>query len=255
VNEWRQETLDLPPLSLLGPEYRRDRVIPMLYAYSARISPRPHDWPAWRHVTGYWFLETPADWAPPPELLDFLEDGPPPVWVGFGSMVASDAQRQTDLVLAALRRAGKRAILQTGWGGLGQGAVGSDIYVVRAVEHHWLFPRAAGVVHHGGGGTTAAGLRAGAPSVVTPFFADQFYWADRVRKLGAGPPPISHHQLTVENLAAALRTATEDEGIRARAQRVGEALRAEDGVARAVEIFESYVREWYGLRPEHASLA
>ena len=218
----------------------QNRPVPMLYAYSPRVSPRPADWPGWRHVTGYWFLEPAADFTPPRALVEFLEAGPPPVWVGFGSMVARDAERLTGLVLAALRRVGQRGILQSGWSELGQRAAGPDFHVIGAVEHHWLFPRVAAVVHHGGGGTTAAGLRAGVPSVLTPFFFDQFYWANRVQALGVGPAPIPHRRLTVDGLAAALHQATTNSSIRTRAATLGHELRAENGVARAVELFEAY---------------
>ena len=244
LNRWRNETLELPPLPFLGPAFRRDRVVPMILHYSAHVSPRPADWPSWRHVTGFWYLDPAPGWQPPADLVDFLEAGSPPVWVGFGSMVARDAERLTDLVLEALRLVGRRGILQSGWSGLGERAAGSDVLVVRSAEHHWLFPRVAAVVHHGGGGTTGAGLRAGAPSVLTPFFADQFYWARRTHALGAGPAPIPHRRLTVERLATALRAATEDQTIRARAAEVGAKLRAEDGVANCVTIIERYAESW-----------
>jgi UDP:flavonoid glycosyltransferase YjiC (YdhE family) len=117
---------------------------------------------------------------------------------------------------------------------------------VRSAEHHWLFPQVAAVIHHGGGGTTAAGLRAGVPSILTPFFADQPFWARRVYELGVGPAPIPHRKLTAEKLAAAIRRATGDESIRARAAELGKALRAEDGVGRAAAIFETYVENWSG---------
>ncbi len=246
VNQWRVGALDLPPIGLLGPTFRRDRTVPMLLCYSPLISPVPPDWPASNHVTGTWFFDSPADFEPPRDIVDFLAAGPPPVSVGFGSMVARDAERLTDLVVKALRLAGKRGIIQSGWGGLGERIDGTDILAVRSAEHNWLFPQVAAVIHHGGSGTTAAGLRAGVPSIVTPFFADQPYWARRVYELGAGPAPIPHRQLTAERLAAAIRRATEDEGIRSRAAALGAALRAEDGVGHAAAVFESYVENWSG---------
>ena len=246
INDWRKESLDLPPISLRGPAFRRDHAIPLLLCYSPLVSPAPPDWPAWHHVTGNWLLDPPADFQPPRDLVDFLAAGPPPVSVGFGSMVTRDAERLTDLVVKALRLAGKRGILQSGWSGLGERIDGTDMLPVRSAEHNWLFPQVAAVVHHGGNGTTGAGLRAGVPSILTPFFADQPYWARRVYELGAGPAPIPYKKLTAERLAAAIRRATEDEGIRARAAELGAALRAEDGVGRAAAIFETYVENWSG---------
>ncbi|MEV4257550.1 glycosyltransferase [Spirillospora sp. NPDC049652] len=148
-------------------------------------------------------------------------------------MVPKDA-RLTDLtVRTALRLAGVRGIVQ------GDPATSDDdVLAVRDVPHTWLFPRTAAVVHHGGAGTTAAGLRAGVPSVVTPFFGDQPYWGDRVAALGAGPRPVPFCRLTVPALAAAVREATTSEDMRTAAAAVGARLRAEDGVARAVELLD-----------------
>ncbi len=108
--------------------------------------------------------------------------------------------------------------------------------------HGWLFPRVAAVVHHGGAGTTAAGLRAGRPTVVVPFFADQPFWGDRVHALGVGPRPIPRKELTAERLAAAIRQAAGAEGLRARAAALGARIRAEDGVGQAVRVVEGYLR-------------
>jgi UDP:flavonoid glycosyltransferase YjiC (YdhE family) len=181
------------------------------------------------------------DWRPPDEIVDFLADGPPPIYVGFGSMAPADAERLTGIAVEALARVGRRGLIVGGWAGLGR-AVGSDrVLVTDAIPHDWLFPRMAAVVHHGGAGTTAAGLRAGVPTVAVPFFAEQPFWASRVHALGAGPRPIPRRRLTVDRLADAMRVAVEDDGIRARAGRLGEQIRAEDGVGRAVELLRLHL--------------
>jgi UDP:flavonoid glycosyltransferase YjiC (YdhE family) len=114
-----------------------------------------------------------------------------------------------------------------------------DVLAVRDVPHSWLFPRVAAVVHHGGAGTTAAGLRAGVPTIVCPFFGDQPYWGERVAALGAGPSPLPFRALTVPDLAARLRRATSDPSIRERAAVLGTRLRAEDGIARALDVLDA----------------
>src|SRR5439155_25864439 len=115
--------------------------------------------------TGYWFLEATRDWQPPARLSDFLEAGPPPVYVGFGSMHNRDAERVTELVVEALKLSGQRGILFTGWNGLGAVAGSDRLFALESdTPHDWLFPRMAAVVHHGGAGTTAAALRAGVPA-------------------------------------------------------------------------------------------
>ncbi|MFC4909022.1 glycosyltransferase [Actinomadura gamaensis] len=229
LNPWRREALGLPPLPVRGPG-RDDALV--LACFSEHVVPRPADWPAHVHLTGYWTLDDPS-FEPPDDLAAFLAAGPPPVYVGFGSMVPKDA-RLTDLtVRTALRVAGVRGIVQ------GDPATSDgDVLAVRDVPHTWLFPRMAAVVHHGGAGTTAAGLRAGVPSVVTPFFGDQPYWGERVAALGAGPAPVPFRTLTVPRLASAIRRATGDDAIRTRAADLGERLRAEDGVARAVTLLD-----------------
>jgi sterol 3beta-glucosyltransferase len=99
----------------------------------------------------------------------------------------------------------------------------------------------AAVVHHGGAGTTAAGLRAGLPSVITPFFGDQPYWGQRVYELGAGPQPVLRTKLTASRLASAITQAITDPSMKRQAASLGKKIRAEDGVGRAVEIVSRYV--------------
>ncbi len=221
--------------------------IPVLHAISRHVVPVPSDWPDTARLTGYWFLdESPEDgaagesWPPPPELSAFLEAGPPPVYVGFGSMAGKDPARLASIATASLEKAGLRGILVTGWGGLKADQLPDSILKIDQAPHHWLFPRMAAIVHHGGAGTTAAALRAGKPSVVVPFFGDQPYWGQRVRDLGAGSEPIPQKKLTVEKLTQALREVTTDSAILTNAQKLGREIRAEDGVQEAVSFVEDF---------------
>lgn len=222
-----------------------DPRLPSVYGYSPLVVPPAPEWGPRRHVTGYWPLPPEADWSPPADLAAFLAAGPPPVCIGFGSMSSKDPAAQTATVLGAVRRAGVRAVLLSGWGGLAPsaadggriGARSDDAIVVDQVPHEWLFPRMAAVVHHGGAGTTGAGLRAGVPAVVVPFGVDQPFWGSRVEALGVGPRPIPRRRLTADALAAALRTAVGDPAMVERAADLGRRIRAEDGVAAAVEVY------------------
>lgn len=213
--------------------------IPMLFGYSPTVLPKFADWGPTQHVTGYWFLDRDPAWRPPAALAEFLASGPPPVYVGFGSMNSRDPEAMTALVVAALRRANRRGVLFTGWGGMGA-AVSDDIMPIDAAPHDWLFPRMAAVVHHGGAGTTAAGLRAGIPSILIPFGADQPFWGRRVRALGVGPAPIPLKQLTAARLADAITAATTDDAMIRRAAEIGQQIRSEDGVGNAVRL----ITEW-----------
>jgi sterol 3beta-glucosyltransferase len=190
INRWRQQKLGLSKASPWG--YSRlikGRRIPVLNGFSAHVVPRPPDWDDHIHITGYWFPRD-EDWQPPDDLCTFIEAGPPPVFIGFGSMPIRNPKRTTATVLAALRQSGRRAILHTGWGDIGQQELPKDVYKIEYAPYGWLFPRMAAVVHHGGSGTTAFGLRAGVPSIVVPFGFDQFYWGNRLFALGVGPQHI-----------------------------------------------------------------
>lgn len=230
INPWRDEALGLPRLPLRG---RRADGGPVLACFSPVVVPRPKDWASNVNLTGYWFLDEP-EWEPPAELAEFLAAGPAPVYAGFGSMVPKDTEMTGMAVRAALKLAGVRGIVQ------GDPATSDgDVFAVRDVPHSWLFPRMAAVVHHGGAGTTAAGLRAGVPTVVCPFFGDQPYWGERVAALGAGPAPLPFRAMTVPRLASKIRRAVRDQEMADRASALGRRIRDEDGVGRAQEIVDS----------------
>ena len=233
VNRWRTETLGLPALPLLASELElRGEPVVRLYPCSPRVVPVPADWGGSSAMTGYWFLDGGSGWRPPDELAAFLEEGPPPVYVGFGS-AAPDPEGSRAAALAALERLGLRGVLATGR----RAMASPEVIEIEGAPHDWLFPRMAAVVHHGGAGTTAEGLRAGKPTAVFPSnFGDQLFWGKRVRALGVGPEPVPQKRLTDGRLVAAIRAVTEDESTRRRAAELGEKIRAEDGVARAVEI-------------------
>jgi UDP:flavonoid glycosyltransferase YjiC (YdhE family) len=235
----RQKVLDLPAAPFWGP-YKSDRVHhrPILYGFSPSVIPQPSDWDDSIHVTGYWFLDPPDDWTPPRALIDFLEAGSPPVYVGFGSMSNRKPEETADLVLQALARTQQRGIMLSGWSGLHKADFPDSVFMLDYIPFSWLFPRVAAVVHHGGAGTTAAGLRAGVPSIVIPFFGDQPFWGQRVAELGVGPEPIPRRKLTVERLAQAIQKALTDQEMCQRAADLGSKIQAEDGIARAVAVVQ-----------------
>ena len=220
--------------------YRALKSTPMLGAYSPAIIPHPPDWPDTVHVTGYFFLDSQAGWQPSPDLRAFLEAGDPPVYIGFGSMAGRNPERLTRLVVDALVKSNQRGILLTGWGGMRSESLSNRVFVLDSAPHDWLFPRMAAVVHHGGAGTTAEGLRAGVPVVVTPFIFDQPFWGARIKALGLGPKPIPQKSLTADRLAGAIRIAVIDRDIKERAGSIGEIIRSENGVEDAVRIVRHY---------------
>ena len=231
--------LGLPKAPFWGP-YGDDRFKqnPILYGYSPAVIPPPADWNEQMRVTGYWFLDSGDDWTPPADLLEFLQAGTPPVYIGFGSMIMRNPEATAQLIMQALARTRQRAIMLSGWGGLRSTNVPDSVFMIDAVPHAWLFPRMAAVVHHGGAGTTSAGLRAGVPSIIVPFFADQPFWGQRVADLGVGPAPIPFKRLTADRLAQAIQIAVTDQAMRQRAAELGERIRAEDGIARAAAVIQ-----------------
>lgn len=233
--------LGLPPMRWGTPlGYAHRHQWPVLYGFSETVVPRPADWGPWLHITGYWFAEPPPGWEPPARLLRFLDAGEPPVVITFGSMTAWDPAELASIAVEALRLAGRRGVLV---GGLDLGDRDDDRLVhLPEIPHDWLFPRAAAVVHHAGAGTAAAALRAGVPNVTVPFFADQPFWAERIRALSASPAPLPRGRLTPERLAAAIRQATQDPEIAAGAREVGRRLRTEDSLGQAVRVVERHIQ-------------
>jgi sterol 3beta-glucosyltransferase len=214
---------------------------PALTTVSKHVLQRPADWGEQFQVTGYLFDDDP-EWTPLQELCDFLAAGDAPVYIGFGSMPDSKPQATTRLMIDAVQQSGKRAVILTGWAGLGTDDVPQNIHILKYAPHSWLFPQMAAVIHHGGAGTTAAGFRAGVPTTIVPHNGDQPYWGRRVKELGVGTDPIPRKKLSVENLARAIQTMTSSSVIRDNARILGEKIQQEDGLAEAVKWVQHYLR-------------
>ena len=161
------------------------------------------------------------------------------MYIGFGSMSTRNPAETTQLIVQALAHTQQRAILLSGWDGLRSSNLPDSIYMLDSAPFSWLFPRMAAVVHHGGSGTTSAGLRAGVPSIIVPFFGDQPFWGQRVADLGVGPAPIPYKRLTSDRLAQAIQIAVTDQTMRQRAAELGSEIRAEDGIAQALRVIQN----------------
>lgn len=254
LDDWRKEH-GLPPRKLeQTPDYEMNgHTIPVLYAVSPLVMPRPADWEANIHMTGFWLQDEPGEFTPDPELEAFLSDGEKPVYVGFGSMVSGDMDETLRIVLDALKDSGVRAVLSKGWGGEENLTLPDNVYQAGFVPHDWLFRRVKAVVHHGGAGTLAAGLTAGLPTLVIPFGGDQPFWGDRVRALGVGPRPIPRERLTVKKLSRALTELVTEKRYQVAARELGARMVNEDGAVNAANIIEHELRKY--LRAEGKSPA
>lgn len=221
---------------------RTQRQWPVLHGYSPQILPRPSDWRPGLEVTGYWWPATVPDWEPPASLVDFLSAGPAPVFLGFGSATPTAARvaQLSDIVGQALRLAGVRGVVQSGWAGLQ--VSGDEVLTIGEVPHEWLFPKMAAVAHHCGAGTTAATLRAGIPHLALPGPAgDQPFWARRLEHLRVSAATIPQRHLTAERLADAMRAAIRDNRLRDNAAQLSRTLAGEDGVAAVLRTVETHM--------------
>ena len=233
----RSQNPDLPEIAAWPFDGPAAGGLPILFAYSPHVLPPPREWPPNAAVTGYWVLPIRDGWSPPEDLARFLEAGPPPVYFGVGSMRTARMEALTRMAVEGILATGQRGIL-----GVPPGSV-EDLpqdrfKVVEGIPHSWLFPRMRLVIHHGGAGTTGAALRAGVPSVATPFTADQSFWARRVRVLGVGPAPVPAHRLTSARIAAIIDHALPDAEMGRRAAALGRLIRGENGVATALEAID-----------------
>ena len=216
-------------------QYFTDHTIVAMDAELARV---PSDVRSEYYQTGYWHLGT-TDRLDP-ELVDFLRQAPPPVYIGFGSMTELYPGDTTNIIEEAIRIADLRAVLSRGWANLGEDLHAECVRVIGSTPHAELFPAVAAVVHHGGAGTTCTAARAGIPQVIVPYILDQYYWGNRIRQLGLGPSPIPRSKLTAPRLAAAMVKAVSDPDLRENARLMGEKLRRNNGLKEALMLFESW---------------
>lgn len=244
VNRFRQEVLNLPKIrSPFGHSYRYSFGLPMpvINCYSPAVVPPPPDWGDSIHQAGYCFLDVANSFDPPSDLQTFLSEDPKPFYVGFGSMIPRYPQRLAQTVISALAETGQRAVLCSGWGEVNETELPDSIYLLKEVPHDWIFPQVVGAVHHGGGGTTAATLRAGIPSIVVPFFADQPIWGKRLEQLGVSPATLPQTELTSDRLANSILSILEDDSFSKKAQQLQAQIKEENGVDSVVSIVESYL--------------
>ncbi len=249
VNRWRVNTLGIGRTNL---DKMQQNKIPFLYLISAVVFPPAIDFSAWIKVTGYWVLPPDDSYEPPKELLKFIDDakstGKKIIYIGFGSIIIQDPIALTKAIIEAVEESGVACVLTKGWS---QKAVdkktsedneidtkgdemlkgNKNVFLIPSIPHDWLFPRIDAAIHHGGSGTTGSSLRFGLPTVIKPFFADQFFFANRVEKLGAG---IFLKKLTQTTLAKAIKQVTQNETMISKAKAIGEEIFKEEGVNEAV---------------------
>ncbi|XP_012085158.1 sterol 3-beta-glucosyltransferase UGT80A2 isoform X3 [Jatropha curcas] len=210
-------------------------------------NPPAYDWGPKVDVVGFCFLDLASNYEPPESLVKWLEAGPKPIYIGFGSLPVQEPEKMTQIIVDALEQTGQRGIINKGWGGLGNLAEPKDsIYLLDNCPHDWLFLRCKAVVHHGGAGTTAAGLKAACPTTIVPFFGDQPFWGERVYARGVGPQPIPVDEFSLPKLIDAIKIML-DPKVKERAIELAKAMENEDGVTGAVKAFFKHLPK---MKPE-----
>ncbi|OAG44210.1 hypothetical protein AYO21_01667 [Fonsecaea monophora] len=239
INRFRERSLGLEPVSIMWAPGMVSRLrIPWTYCWSPALIPKPADWGSYIDISGFFFLNLSTNYTPPQDLADFLAAGPPPVYIGFGSIVVDDPNAMTKMIFDAIKKTGQRAIVSKGWGGLGANELGipEGVFMIGNCPHDWLFQHVSCVVHHGGAGTTAAGILAGRPTVVVPFFGDQPFWGSMTARAGAGPMPIAYKNLNADKLAHSILEALKPESLE-RAKELSTKIKAEDGCEAGAQSF------------------
>ncbi|ESZ90226.1 glycosyltransferase family 1 protein [Sclerotinia borealis F-4128] len=236
INHWRKKSLDLEPVPIMaGPHLATSLDIPFTYCWSPALVPKPQDWLPHIDVCGFFFRPSPS-YDPDPRILGFLEAGPTPIYIGFGSIVMENPDKMTAIIMAAVRDCRVRAIVSKGWSKLGQDVEENNVLFIDDCPHEWLFRHVSAVIHHGGAGTTACGLVNGRPTSIVPFFGDQPFWGNMVAVAGAGPPPIEHKSLDVATLSNAIKFLFSPDVMMA-AHNIAVKIRHENGVKEAVNSF------------------
>ncbi|KAJ5141647.1 Sterol 3-beta-glucosyltransferase [Penicillium atrosanguineum] len=273
INRFRR-SIDLASVPATeGPCLAEALEIPFTYCWSPALVPKPRDWPSYIDVCGFFFGE-PSSYTPPSDLAEFLQAGPPPVYIGFGSIVVDNPEKLIETVLAAVSRAGVRAIVSKGWSELA-GTSDENIFYIGDCPHDWLFQHVSAVVHHGGAGTTACGLQNGRPTTIVPFFGEyvhlstsrtpqntnqarssQPFWGNMVARAGAGPSPIPHAELDPDILASAIQFCLTQDAAEA-AREIALKMQVESGVSAAVDSFHRHLpidRMRCSIMPDQAAV-
>lgn len=239
INKFRERVLHLEPVSIIwAPGMLHRLKIPYTYCWSPALIPKPKDWGKTIDISGFYFLNLATNYTPPADLAAFLDAGPPPVYIGFGSIVVDDPNAMTAMIFEAVKKTGQRALVSKGWGGLGADEFGvpEGVFMLGNCPHDWLFKRVSCVVHHGGAGTTATGIYAGRPTVVIPFFGDQPFWGAMTARAGAGPKPVPYKELNADKLSELILDALKPSSLE-RAAELSSKIKQERGAENGADSF------------------
>jgi len=238
VNKLRKK-VHLPPAGNILDMIGRSQL--NLVAVSAALCQHQPDWPDHHKVCGFFNLPKEAEnWTMPEDLREFLNAGPPPVYITLGSMLSLDPSPDiiTETLIQSVLIAGCRAIIQSRWDELPDWPNHSTIFKIQKVPHQHIFPHCCAVVHHGGAGTTHSATLHGCPSVVIEHFLDQPFFAYELRRLRIAPKVLHRRNITAKKLARAIRDVLDAPDMKRRAEELGAFMQKENGVHKAVKMIE-----------------
>lgn len=243
INEWRVNTLGLRKMTFLGPSFDPiSQQIPTLVAFSSKLLPQPSDWPTQVKMTNFCRLPEGQLWEAPRPLDEFLQDGPPPFYLGFGSLTEACPRWIVPQIVDVLAEKKVRVVIHSQLPGLEALILPHDVFPLRYAPHDWLFPRMKAVVHHGGAGTTAAGLYAGKPTLIIPFMCDQFQWNNRIAELNIGPRGFPIREFTQQRFSDCLDALLSTPLYHENAIKMSKEMHdEEDGVAMTIREIEKYI--------------
>lgn len=230
---WKKNFGNVPDDFRCPFEKHIDKKHPAIVSCSNYVFKRPDDWNENIHQYGYWFVEEPCEYTPSIEISAFLNSGEKPVYIGFGSMTSLEKHDGlAEMAVEAIVKSGRRGIIC----GMGKPThLPENIIAIDNIPHSWLFERVSATCHHGGAGTSAAGFRAGVPSIIVPFSNDQFAWAHRAYDLGVGAKPVPKKELSADKLAEAIRFALTDKVV-SNARNLGKSIANENGAVECAKI-------------------
>ncbi|MCB0502698.1 MAG: glycosyltransferase family 1 protein [Bacteroidetes bacterium] len=250
---WRYVKAELEPAwNKLMPEVKFSQLDPLekafqkklpliLMAYSPAILPKPKDWSVLQHVTGYWWLPSLEKYAPEPSLVDFVNEGEPPVYAGFGSMANEKDNMLSKIVIPAIKSLGQRAVILDDGSDLSEFQNDKDLYFIKRTDLNWLFPKMKAVAHHGGVGTTGISIQAGTPTLIVSFIPDQRFWGWQLSQIGAMPKPIPKKSITYQNFHDSLEELLKNESYKTKTLELSVEMKKEKGVDTAVETIINYL--------------
>jgi UDP:flavonoid glycosyltransferase YjiC (YdhE family) len=222
---------------VFGGQHSPTKVLALFSKLLAKPQP---DWPGHTVVTGFPFYDRRdyfGETGTSPDVLRFLDEGPPPIVFTLGSSavwVARDFYRDS---IAAAQALGRRALLLVGPPRNMPATLPDGVAAFEYAPYSEVLPRACAIVHQGGVGTTGQGMRSGKPVLILPHAHDQFDNAARVVRLGCGRV-LARPRYNVESAIRELRALLDNPTYAESAAMVGETVREEQGARVAADEIE-----------------